>query len=274
MRSTRSGSLTWASGMEMRRVCICAALVKPGIDVAQRLEGADHEAGTDQQHEGERHLHDHQDAARAMAFAALAERRGRRRAGDCEMCGRAYLKTGMRPKTSPAASEMARVKASTTGSMAMLSRRGRLAELGGGEGAQGGVGEARAEGSAGEGEDQAFEQKFAGDAAPAGAEGGADGEFLAAAVGAHEEEVGDVGAGNQQDHADGAHEDPEGGADVAEQVVFEEAEVGADACFLEHFDAEAAGGGGNFWLAMGSMRATSAVAWARVTPGLRRATPW
>src|SRR4029077_20927969 len=94
-----------------------------------------------------------------------------------------------------------------------------VAEFGGGEGAQGSVSEGESEGSAGEGEDEAFEQEFAGDAAPPGAQGGADGEFLAAAVGAHEEEVGDVGTGNQQDHADGAHEDPEGGGDVAEQVV-------------------------------------------------------
>ena len=45
-----------------------------GIDVPQGLEGADHQSGTDQQDNSQRHLHDHQKTARAMPLLALAER--------------------------------------------------------------------------------------------------------------------------------------------------------------------------------------------------------
>ena len=58
-------------------------------------------------------------------------------------------------------------------------------------------------------------------------EGGAGGEFTAAAGGAGEEEVGYVGAGDEEDEADGGEEDHERGADVA------------DGGFLEGGDAEA-----------------------------------
>ena len=74
MRTTRSGSLTCVPGMEMRRVCTAWGAGEAGIHLAQRLEGADHEAGADQQDQRERHLHDDENAARAMAVFALAER--------------------------------------------------------------------------------------------------------------------------------------------------------------------------------------------------------
>ena len=64
------------------------------------------------------------------------------------------------------------------------------------------VGEGEPEPGAEEADDEALEEELAGDAAAAGAEGGADRELLLPPLGAHEEEVRDVGAGDEQDEAD------------------------------------------------------------------------
>ena len=44
------------------------------LHAAQLLKRANHQAGADEQHERERHLHDDQRVARPMAFPAVAER--------------------------------------------------------------------------------------------------------------------------------------------------------------------------------------------------------
>jgi hypothetical protein len=72
--TTRSG---WVSGIWCRECRSGRSRSirggEAGIDARERLEGADHEAGADEQHQGERDLDDHQSLARAMALAALAE---------------------------------------------------------------------------------------------------------------------------------------------------------------------------------------------------------
>ena len=52
-----------------------------------------------------------------------------------------------------------------------------------------------------------------------GAHGDANGEFTLAAGGADEEQIGDVGAGDEQDEADGSEQDEERGAHVADDAV-------------------------------------------------------
>ncbi len=47
--------------------------VEACVDVSERGEGADHEAGADEQHKGERDLNDDKDVAGAVALAALAQ---------------------------------------------------------------------------------------------------------------------------------------------------------------------------------------------------------
>ncbi len=71
-------------------------------------------------------------------------------------------------------------------------------------------GEDEAGGAAGEGEEKAFDEKLADDAAAAGAEREADGDFLFARGGAGDEEAGDVGAGDEEDAGGEEHQDPEG----------------------------------------------------------------
>ena len=62
-----------ASGIVECTIWISSGCVNPGCTRAQLLKRANHQAGADQQHERERHLHDDQRVARPMAFAGLAE---------------------------------------------------------------------------------------------------------------------------------------------------------------------------------------------------------
>src|SRR5882762_9394207 len=54
-----------------------------------------------------------------------------------------------------------------------------------------------------------------------------------------EQQIGDIGAGDQKDHTDGAHEDPKDAADVTDDVALERTDVGADARVFEELEAEA-----------------------------------
>ena len=78
------------------------------------------------------------------------------------------------------------------------------------QGANAGVAEDEAEDAAGQREDDAFGQQLTDDARAARAHGGANGEFTLAAGCAHEQKVGDVGAGDEENEADRAEQDEEG----------------------------------------------------------------
>ena len=86
---------------------------------------------------------------------------------------------------------------------------GDVAGAEGEQGAHADVAEDETEDAAGEGEQNAFRQKLADDAATRCAHGDADGEFTLAARGADEEQVCYVGAGDEQDEADRSEEDEE-----------------------------------------------------------------
>ena len=81
--------------------------------------------------------------------------------------------------------------------------------------------EGKGDGAAGDAEDKTFDEQAGGDFASPRAKRGTDGDLLAAAFGADQEEVGNVGAGDKQDNDDGAHEDPQHVADVADHVAFQ-----------------------------------------------------
>ncbi len=87
----------------------------------------------------------------------------------------------------------------------------------GDEGAGGGEGDAESEEAAGEGEEEGFDEALADDACAAGAEGEASGDFALAGGGAGEEEVGEVGAGDEKNENDDSHEDLERVAVLAAQ---------------------------------------------------------
>ncbi len=65
------------------------------------------------------------------------------------------------------------------------------------------------------GKRKTFDQELADDARTSGAHGQTNGDFLDAAGAADEQEVGQVGAGNQQDGAGGGHQDPKRSGELA-----------------------------------------------------------
>src|SRR6266571_7938777 len=105
--------------------------------------------------------------------------------------------------------------------------------------AQRGIGEAQTNSAAEQSEKDAFEQKIGSDARAAGTQRATDGELLTAAFDADEQQIGDIGAGDQKDHADRTHEDPEHTAYVTDNIVLEGTNVGADVRIFEELDAEA-----------------------------------
>ena len=76
-------------------------------------------------------------------------------------------------------------------------------------GARGDEGQSEPEKAAGEREEQSFDKALTDDTGAAGAEGEAGGDFAQACGGAREEEVGEIGAGDEQDESDDGHEDLE-----------------------------------------------------------------
>jgi hypothetical protein len=84
-----------------------------------------------------------------------------------------------------------------------------------------------ARGRARQGQQDAFGEELADDASASGADGDADGDLPAACHGAGQQQVGDVGAGDQQHETDRAHQTQKRGAHIA------------DHGFTERIDAEA-----------------------------------
>ena len=68
---------------------------------------------------------------------------------------------------------------------------------------------------------------------PARAHGHPERDFPLAAFGAHQQEVGDVGARDDQHEAHRAEENPQGPADVAHDLVFERSHHGAELHFFQ-----------------------------------------
>ena len=79
--------------------------------------------------------------------------------------------------------------------------------------------EQHAQDAPGDGEQDAFGEELADDAGAAGSQGGADGKLALAAGGAHQQQVGHVGAGDQQHQADGAQQHEQRFAGVADDRV-------------------------------------------------------
>src|SRR5260370_42105805 len=96
------------------------------------------------------------------------------------------------------------------------------------EDAQCGIGEAQSDGAAEQSENDTLDQEVSSDTRTARSQGSTNSEFLTAAFDADEQQIGNIGAGDQKDHADGTHEDPEDAADVADDVALERTDVGAD----------------------------------------------
>ena len=105
--------------------------------------------------------------------------------------------------------------------------------------ADAGVGETEPDDAADERERQALRQELPGDPARARAERGVDRQLLLPRLGAHQEQVGDVRAGDQQDEPDRAEQHPQHPADVADDVDRQRPDVRPELHVLEHLPREA-----------------------------------
>ena len=97
-----------------------------------------------------------------------------------------------------------------------------------------------------------------------GAEREANRQFLLARLGAHEEQVRDVRAGDEQDEADGAEQNPQHVADVADDVDVERTDQRPNRASSNIFLVKP-GGSGKRSVSDGSRRATSALACSMLT---------
>src|SRR5262249_7760936 len=91
--------------------------------------------------------------------------------------------------------------------------------------------------AADEADHDALDDELRGDAPAARAERPAQGELVPPALGAHEEQVRDIGAGDQKDRADAAHENPEKRADVADDLLPERPQARREPRVLEDLEA-------------------------------------
>src|SRR6266853_6997477 len=105
--------------------------------------------------------------------------------------------------------------------------------------AQRGVSETQSDGAAEQSQNDAFEQEIRSDACAAGAQSASHGELLAAPFDTDQQQIGDVGASDQEDHADRTHQNPEDAADITDDIALERTSIGADMRVLEELDAEA-----------------------------------
>ncbi len=208
------------------------------MNAGQLLERSNHESGADEQDERQRDLHDDERIARPMALPAragrastAAEHAGDARAGVLEhRDGAEQQADGQRQH------EREPQRGKVEGDL------GKPRQVAGGERhqqAQRAVGQAEPDDAAEHAEGDAFEQQLAGDPPGSGAQRGANRQLLLPRFGPDEEQVGDVGAGNEEHQPNRAHQHPQDGAHVADEVVLERADARRDARLLEHLDAAA-----------------------------------
>ena len=190
-------------------------LVEAGVHGLEVPEAAEHEAGSDEQDEGERDLDDHEGGA---GFAGSAVGVG---AAEALLEGFVDVAFGHAP-----GGEEAREDAGRDGEgegegedgavEADVAHAGQLVGEELDEELDAVVGGDEAERASAEGDDQGFAEQLLDDARAGCAHGGADGDLFAAREGAGEDEVGDVGAGDEEHEGYGAEHHEESGTNVAD----------------------------------------------------------
>ena len=130
------------------------------------------------------------------------------------------LIAGTRPKRIPVNTETPRVKSKTVGSrvtaVAAFADSWKTTGADGEQQTDADESENEAEKAAGQREREAFGQQLADDLETAGAERGASREFALSHRSAHQQKIGDVGAGNEKNEADRAEQNKQGLPGIAD----------------------------------------------------------
>ena len=207
--------------------------IEAEVLVLEVVEGAEEETCSGEEHEGEYDLCGDEDVGEQTAGASAGAGRGAgvggesgsgADAGDAQRRGDAEEQRGQDGEAEGEGEDV-QVGGGGEGGVAADRSRGDEAdeETGSPEG------EEQAECAADEGEQQGLGEDLADDAGAAGAEGEAGGELALAGGGFGEEEVGEVGAGDEKDEDDYSHED-------VQRLLIDGAEVGDAAFAGEKFD--------------------------------------
>ncbi len=208
-----------------------------GLDVPQRLERADHQAGADEEHHGQCDFRCHQRVARPVTFASVA------RAASAGLQGGRQVRPGelhRRQEAEQQAGEQRhanREEHDRSVDPDVLDP-GKPFGRHRNEEADACVGERQPHDATRESQRHRLREQFAHDPAAAGAERRLHREFLLSPLGPDEEQVGDIRTGDQEDDSDRAEQHPEHAADVADDVGGERADIRAEPGFLEHLAGE------------------------------------
>ena len=209
-----------------------------GIHLCHCVKGPDHQAGANQQDEGERDLDDDEDVARTVLFTAGAEGAAafadsgaeanagvfdNRDAGEKRAGNKCYDQREDKHRT---------IDADFANARKVFGRDGN-------QNAKTNISERQADDAADDSENRALEKEFASDAATSGTERRAEREFLAAAFGSDENQVRHVGADDQHYETDRTHHDPKNVANITDHVLLERANLRTDVRVLKQLDAEA-----------------------------------
>ncbi len=166
------------------------------LHAAQLLKRANHQAGADEQHERERHLHHDQRVARPVALPAVAER-----SADTPQRGRDTGSCVFQDRDD--AEEHAREQRHTEGERQHERIDADFAQPRQGvrtfrdQDPQRRIRQAETQRAAQHSQRHAFDEHFPRDSSPAGAQRGPDRELLLAGLGAYEQQIGHVRAGDQ-----------------------------------------------------------------------------
>src|SRR6266403_5074825 len=205
------------------------------------MKRSNHESRADEKYQSHGDLHDDQDAARAMLFAALTQ--GAASFADAGAQTRAcILEDGDGAEKHAGKKRDRQSEEQYRGIDTDFMDSGEAGRCHRYQHAQRDVGEAQPDHAAKQPQDDALQEQLSRDTAASGAQGGAQGQLLPASFDADQEQVGHVGAGNQQYHADRTHQDPQHFADVSHDVLFQGTEVRPNARVVEEFEAEAGRG--------------------------------
>ena len=171
-----------------------------GRDGLETHVAADEEAGAGEEHEREGELGDDEEAAQAVARQTQAAAGGAAAAGRFE--GGIDVHSDRAPGGGDAEEEAgddgdAEGEGENGAVDLDFLQTGDVAGVDGSYDVESPLGDEETGGAAHDGEEKALGEQLADDAQAAGAQGGTDGDFFFARGGAGEQEVGDVGAGDQ-----------------------------------------------------------------------------
>ena len=195
-----------------------------GVDARELREAAQEERGADEQHDGHRDFGDQEAAShppsarRRRRSSALLEHRANRAARRLPR-GREAEEDACREGDAKREEQHRQVDRDV-GRARNAARAQRLDRT------NGQIREQEPDGAAGQGQDDAFGEHLQDEPAAAGAESRADRDLFPADRRAHQQQVGDVRARDQDDHADGREEREQRRADPGDHVLLQADDLG------------------------------------------------